>query len=43
MRNYYVSQWALLRKYELIELPEDFEIHADYLKIISKDKIVSAI
>ena len=40
MSKYYVSQWALLRKAELIELPEDFEIHADYLNILSKDKII---
>jgi hypothetical protein len=43
MSKYYVSQWALLRKSEIIDLPEDFEIHSDYLKILGKDKIVSTI
>jgi len=43
MPNYYVSQWALLRKSETIDLPEDFEIHSDYLRILSKEKIISAV
>lgn len=43
MQKYYVSQWALLRKAEIIDLPEDFEIHPDYLKILNKDKIVSVV
>jgi len=43
MPNYYVSEWALFRKAEVIDLPEDFEIHADYLKFLNKDKIVSVI
>ena len=43
MPNYYVSQWALLRKSETIDLPEDFEIHSDYLRILSKEKIISTV
>jgi len=41
--KYYVSQWSLLRKDEIIELPEDFEIHSDYLKILDKDEVISAV
>ena len=43
MSKYYVSQWALLRKSELIELPEDFDIHPDYLQVLSKEKIISVV
>lgn len=43
MSKYYISQWALFRKSELLKLPEDFEIHSDYLKILSKEKIISVI
>lgn len=42
MQKYYVSQWALLRKGEIIDLPEDFEIHSEYLTIFSKNEIMSA-
>lgn len=41
MSKYYVSAWALLRKAEVMDLSEDFEVHSDYLKILSKEKIVS--
>jgi len=43
MRKYYVSEWSLLRKEEVVELPEDFEIHSDYLKFFEKDEIISAV
>ena len=43
MPKYYVSDWALFRKAEVIELPEDFNIHSDYLKILGKEKIISAV
>jgi hypothetical protein len=43
MSKYYVSEWALLRKAELIESPEDYEIHSDYLKILGKEKIILAV
>ena len=41
MPKYYVSEWALFRKAEIIELPYDFEMHSDYLKILDKDRIMS--
>lgn len=43
MKDYYVSKWALLRQVEIIDLPEKFEIHSDYSKILSKEKIVSVV
>jgi len=43
MSKYYVSERALLRKAEIIDLPEDFIIHSDYLQILDKDKIISVV
>jgi len=43
MSKCYVSEWALFRKAEVIKLPDDFEIHPDYLKIFDKDQVISAI
>ena len=43
MAKYYVSEWVLRRKAEILGLPDDFAIHGDYLKEISKERIVSAL
>lgn len=43
MQKYYISEWALRRQAEIIELPQDFEIHSDYLKVLGKEKIISAV
>ena len=42
MGNYYVSEWALRRKAEIIDIPGDFNIHPDYIKEIPKDEIIAA-
>lgn len=42
MPNYYVSQWALRRKAEIIDIPEDFDIHPDLLRLLSKEVVRSA-
>jgi len=43
MPKYYVSEWALLRKTEVMDLPENFEIYSDYLKMLGKEQIVSVL
>jgi len=43
MSKCYVSEWALFRKAEVIELPDDFEIHPNYLKVFNREQIISAI
>lgn len=42
MGNYYVSEWALRRQAEIVDLPEEFEIHADYLKVLPRENIIAA-
>ncbi|BDF47830.1 hypothetical protein [Eisenbergiella sp.] len=45
MKNikYYVSEWALRRQAELIDLPEDFPIHPDYVRQLPKEQITAAL
>lgn len=43
MLKYYVSQWALFRKDELMDIPDDFEIHTDYSMVLGKEKIISTV
>ena len=42
MNNYYVSEWALRRKAEIIDIPDDFIIHSDYANEIPKNEIYEA-
>lgn len=42
MKNYYVSEWALRRQAEIMDMPEEFEIHADYLKVLPRGNIIAA-
>jgi len=43
MPNYYVSQWALRRRAEMVDVPADFDIHPDYLRVLDKERIVAAL
>ena len=39
---YWIDEWALIRRNELIPLPEEFTIHDDFLKSMDKDEFVPA-
>ncbi len=40
--TYLISKWALIRRNELVDLPEKIEIHPDFLRNISKEEFESA-
>lgn len=42
MGNYYVSEWALRRQAEVMDLSENFEIHPDYLNVLPRENILAA-
>lgn len=39
---YLISKWALIRRNELVDLPDKIEIHSDFLRNISKEEFESA-
>lgn len=45
MKNikYYVSEWALRRQAEIVDLPEDYPIHTDYVRQLPKEQIAAAL
>lgn len=40
--TYLVSEWALIRRNELVDIPEQFEIHSDFLQSLSHEGFESA-
>ena len=38
MKNYMVSKWALVRRNELVDVPNNFKIHKDFLTDLSKEE-----
>ena len=40
--NYLVSEWALIRRNELVDIPGQFEIHPDFLQTLSHEEFESA-
>ncbi len=43
MKNtYLISEWALIRRNELVDIPDCFEIHLDFLHNLSQDEFESA-
>lgn len=38
MKNYMVSKWALVRRNELVDVPEHFKIHKDFLADLSEEE-----
>ncbi|MBD5458010.1 MAG: hypothetical protein HDR27_05485 [Lachnospiraceae bacterium] len=43
MRDVYlVSKWALIRRNELVDIPDELEIHPDFLRQLSHEEFESA-
>ena len=42
MKNYVISEFARIRKNEIVDLPERFDIHADYVKHASAKELADA-
>lgn len=40
--TYLVSKWALIRRNELVDVPDKLEIHADFLRNLSQEDVESA-
>lgn len=40
--TYLISKWALIRRNELVDLPDKLEIHSDFLRNLSPDEFESA-
>lgn len=40
--TYLVSEWALIRRNELVDIPEQLEIHPDFLQVLSHEEFESA-
>ena len=40
--DYLVSKWALIRRNELVDIPDKLEIHPDFLKRLSHEEFESA-
>ena len=40
--NYSVSKWALIRRNELVDIPNEFAIHPDFLRTLSYAEFESA-
>ena len=40
--NYLVSEWALIRRNELVDIPNQFKIHPDFLQTLSHEEFESA-
>lgn len=40
--TYLISEWALIRRNELVDVPEQFEIHSDFLHHLSREDLESA-
>lgn len=39
---YLVSEWALIRRNELVNIPDQLEIHPDFLRLLSHEEFESA-
>ncbi|MDE6169168.1 MAG: hypothetical protein K2G28_12020, partial [Acetatifactor sp.] len=40
--TYLVSEWALIRRNELVDIPDQFVIHPDFLQTLSREEFESA-
>ena len=40
--TFIVSRWALVRRNELVDIPDSFEIHPDFLQTLSRQEFEEA-
>ncbi len=40
--QYYINHWAKVRRDELVDIPDEIEIHNDFLKILTKEEFEAA-
>lgn len=40
--TYLISKWALIRRNELVDVPDQLEIHSDFLQNLSREEVESA-
>ena len=40
--TYLISKWALIRRNELVDIPDKLEIHPDFLRNLSYEEVESA-
>lgn len=42
MSDYIIHEWALIRRNEMVDIPDKIHIHPDFLKLIERDEFESA-
>ena len=40
MKNYMVSKWAIVRRNELVDVPDNIRIHKDFLAELSEEELL---
>jgi hypothetical protein len=42
MSEYIIKEWALIRRNEMVDIPDKFEIHPDFLGTVTKGDFEAA-